>query len=223
MEMVIDNGRFIASELGNITQMLEEHFRFALSANKIVANALPEWLCENKSISEEDLKKTTEFEEKADEMKRQILLELAKASTLMQREDLSRLVHYTDKLVDGAEIACHHLDAVIKSSWKPDGELKELIKTLGELVIDEIKEAREAVRFLSINMENSMKKVDEICVYEKKIDVLMREIVTLLYPSEIEVGTLLRFRDFLNMMEDIANFGEDVAITIRSLSLTLNT
>ncbi len=221
--MVIDNGRFMASELGNITQMLEEHFRFALSSNKIVANALPAWLCENKSISEEDLRKTTETEEKADDLKRQILTELAKANALLQREDLVRLVHYTDKLVDGAEIACHHLDAVIKSSWVPTGELKEKIKKLGELLIDEITEAREAVRFLSINMENSMKKADSICVIEKQIDVLMREIVTLLYPASIDVGTLLRFRDFLNMMEDIANFCEDVAITIRSLSLTLHT
>ncbi len=221
--MVIDNGRFMASELGNITQMLEEHFRFALSANKIIANALLDWLCENKPISVDDVKKTTEYEEKADDLKRQILIELAKANALMQREDLVRLVHYTDKLIDGAEIACHHLDAVIKSSWAPTGELKDKIKHLGELLMDEIKEAREAVRFLSINMENSMKKADQICVIEKQIDVLMREIVTLLYPAGIDVGILLRFRDFLNMMEDIANFCEDVAITIRSLSLTLNT
>lgn len=221
--MVIDNGRFMASELGNITQMLEEHFRFALSSNKIVANALPEWLCENKSIAEEELKRTTEYEEKADDLKRQILIELAKANALMQREDLVRLVHYTDKLVDGAEIACHHLDAVIRTSWMPTGDLKERIKRLGELLMDEIKEAREAVRFLSINMENSMKKADEICVIEKQIDVLMREIVALLYPSAMDIGILLRFRDFLNVMEDIANFCEDVAITIRSLSLTLNT
>ena len=221
--MVIDNGRFMASELGNITQMLEEHFRFALSANKIVASALPDWLCENKPVCEEDLQKTTEIEEKADELKRQILTELAKANALMQREDLVRLVHYTDKLVDGAEIACHHLAAVVASSWAPTGELKEKIKQLGELLMDEITEAREAVRFLSINMENSMKKADQICVLEKKIDVLMREIFTLLYPLGIDIAILLRFRDFLNMMEDIANFCEDVAITIRSLSLTLNT
>ncbi|MFW9918742.1 MAG: DUF47 domain-containing protein [Candidatus Thorarchaeota archaeon] len=221
--MVIDNGRFMASELGNITQMLEEHFRIALSSNRIVASALPDWLCENKPISPDDLKKTTEYEERADELKRHILTELAKANALLQREDLVRLVHYTDKLVDGAEIACHHLDSVIKSSWTPSGELKEMIKKLGELLMDEIKEAREAVRFLSINMENSMKKADEICVIEKQIDVLMREIVSFLYPLGIDIGILLRFRDFLNMMEDIANFCEDVAITIRSLSLTLNT
>ncbi len=221
--MVIDNSRFLTSELGNITQMLEEHFRIALAANKIIAKALPDWLCDNKPMSTEDLKKVTELEEKADEVKRHITLELAKAHTLMQREDLLRLVHYTDKLVDGAEIACNHLDAVIKSSWTPTGELKDLIERLGKLVIDEIKEAREAVRFLSINMENSMKKVDEICSLEKEIDILIREIVTILYPSGLDIGILLRFRDFMNMMEDIANFGEDVAITIRSLSLTLNT
>ncbi len=221
--MVLDNGRYMASELSNITLMLEEHFRFALSSNKIVASALNDWLCEKKIISDEDLKKTTENEEKADQLKLQTLHELAEAHSLLQREDLLRLAHYTDKLIDGAEIACHHLAAVTQSSWAPEGELKEKIELLGQLVMDEITEAREAVRFLSINVENSMKKADDTCVIEKKIDVLMREIVTLLYTSNIDIGILLRFRDFLNMMEDIANFGEDVAITLRSLSLTIHT
>lgn len=72
-------------------------------------------------------------------------------------------------------------------------------------------------------METSMKKADDICTIEKKIDVLMRDTFSELYPADIERGTLLRFRDFLNMMEDMANFSEDAAITIRSLSLTLNT
>jgi uncharacterized protein Yka (UPF0111/DUF47 family) len=71
-------------------------------------------------------------------------------------------------------------------------------------------------------MEESMKRADAICALEKKIDVLQRDIVSLLYPAEIPVAILLRFRDFINMMEDIANFGEDAAITIRTLSLTLN-
>ena len=41
--MVLDNDRFLKSELSNITQMLEEHFRVALSASKMVANAVTDW------------------------------------------------------------------------------------------------------------------------------------------------------------------------------------
>ena len=102
--MVIDNGRFLTSELSNIAQMLEEHFRSAMSAIRIMMNGLTEWLDSNKAIDPTELKKITEMEEKGDELKRQILIELAKANSLMQREDLLRLVHYNDKLVDGAEI-----------------------------------------------------------------------------------------------------------------------
>ena len=58
---------------------------------------------------------------------------------------------------------------------------------------------------------------------EKEIDVLQRKIVTLLYPLKIDLAVLLRFRDFINTMEEIANLSEDAAITIRGLSLTLNT
>jgi hypothetical protein len=39
---------------------------------------------------------------------------------------------------------------------------------------------------------------------------------------QIPLAVLLRFRDFINMVEDMANFSEDAAIVIRSLSLTLN-
>ena len=219
--MVLDNDKFLTSELSNITQMLEEHFRAALSASKMVANAVTDWLDGKGSISKEDLEKVTSLEEKGDDLKRTILNELAKAHTLMQREDLLRLVHYNDKLADGAEWCLYHLAAII-DNWTPEGVLKEKIGELSKLVMEEITQQREAVRFLSINMEESMKKADAICALEKKIDALQRDIVSLLYPADIPVAILLRFRDFINMMEDIANFGEDAAITIRTLSLTLN-
>lgn len=219
--MVLDNDRFLNSELSNITQMLEEHFRQSLSASKMVANAVADWLDGKGSITKEDLEKVTALEEKGNDLKRAILNELAKAQALMQREDLLRLVHYNDKLADGAEWCMYHLEA-ISGKWTPDSELKEKISELSKLVIEEITQQREAVRFLSINMEESIKRADAICALEKKIDVLQRDIVSLLYPADIPVAILLRFRDFINMMEDIANFGEDAAITIRTLSLTLN-
>ncbi|MHA1902831.1 MAG: DUF47 domain-containing protein [Candidatus Thorarchaeota archaeon] len=220
--MVLDNGRFLNSGVGNITHLLDEHFRIALSANKVVSAAIIEWLDESKPVSEESKKKTTSLEEKGDDLKRAIINELAKANSLMQREDLLRLVHYNDKLIDGAEIACYHLAAVSKD-WIPEGALKDKVAELGKMVIDTVTQQREAVRFLSINMEESIKRAEEICKIEKKIDILQREIVSILYPSEIELAILLRFSDFLNVMEEIANLSEDAAITIRSLSLTLNT
>jgi len=201
--------------------MLEEHFRAALSASKMVANAVVDWLDGKNSISQEDLEKVTALEEKGDDLKRTILNELAKAHALMQREDLLRLVHYNDKLADGAEWCMHHL-AAIADKWTPEGELKDKVRELSETVMEEITQQREAVRFLSINMVESMKRADAICALEKKIDVIQRDIVSLVYPAQIPIGVLLRFRDFINMMEDIANFGEDAAITIRTLSLTLN-
>ena len=219
--MVLDNDRFLNSELSNITQMIEEHFRQSLSASKMVNSAVTDWLAGEGSITKEDLEKVTALEEKGDDLKRAILNELAKAQALMQREDLLRLVHYNDKLADGAEWCMYHLEAII-DHWTPEGVLKEKIGELSELVMEEITQQREAVRFLSINMEKSMERADAICALEKKIDALQRDIVSLLYPADIPVAILLRFRDFINMMEDIANFGEDAAITIRTLSLTLN-
>ncbi|MGY5877089.1 MAG: DUF47 family protein [Candidatus Thorarchaeota archaeon] len=220
--MVFDDKRYQSQELANVAQMLEEHFRVALNANKIVTNALFAWLEENKAVAPEDLAKITSLEEKGDSLKRQLLNHLAKASTLMQREDLLRLLHYNDKLIDGAEIACYHLASVI-NSWTPEGELKEKLLVLGKAMIDIISEQREAVRFLSINIENSIEKADAICRIEKQIDILQREIIEILYPADIKIATLLRFRDFLNVLEDIANISEDAAIVIRGLSLTLNT
>ena len=220
--MVLDNGRFMTSELGNITQMLDEHFRAAVSANKIVTIAVANWLEGKNSIDKEDLDKITALEEKGDVLKRTILNELAKANTLMQREALLKLVHYNDKGIDGAEIACYHLAAVV-GEWTPKGELKEKISKFGELMESQVSEQREAVRFLSINMDKSKTRADEICRLEKEIDVVQREIVSLLYPLEIPLAVMLRFRDFINILEDMANFSEDAALVIRTLSLTLNT
>jgi len=220
--MVLDNGRYMSSELANITKMLEEHMRAALSANKMIHSAMIDWLQEGKAIESADLDKVTKLEEKGDDTKRAILDELSKANSLMQREDLLRLVQYNDKLLDGAEIALYHLAAVIPS-WNPDGGLKEKLSLYCKLFIDQVTTQREAVRFLSINIEESIKKADEICRLEKEIDILQRDIVSILYSLDIEITVLLRFRDFINMMEEISNFSEDAANTIRGLSLTLNT
>ncbi len=220
--MVLDNGRFMSSELGNITQMLDEHYRAAVSAYKIVINAMTDWLEGKKAIDKEELQKITELEVKGDVLKRTILNELAEASTLMQRDDLLKLVHYNDKGIDGSEIACYHLAAVV-GKWVPEGDLKEKVTKLSELIDSQVSQQREAVRFLSINMETSMKHADEICRLEKEIDAVMRDIVTDLYSLEIPLAVLLRFRDFINMLEDMANFSEDAALVIRTLSLTLNT
>jgi predicted phosphate transport protein (TIGR00153 family) len=202
--------------------MLEEHFRVAVSANKIVVNSISDWLEGKTSIDKEELDKITALEEKGDALKRSILNELAKANSLMQREDLLKLVHYNDKLIDGAEIACYHLAAVV-NQWIPNGGLKEKIAQLGNLMSSQITEQREAVRFLSINMEESMKRADQICKLEKEIDVIQRAILSILYPLDIPMAVTLRFRDFINMLEDMANFSEDAALVIRTLSLTLNT
>ncbi|MGQ4870722.1 MAG: DUF47 domain-containing protein [Candidatus Thorarchaeota archaeon] len=220
--MVLDNGRFITSELANVTKMLDEHFRVALSATKIVAGAIADWLESGKTLSAEELEKVTHLEEKGDDLKRAILNELASATTLMQREDLLRLVHYNDKLVDGAEIACYHL-AAFMSSWNPEGVLKEKIGDLGEKYLEIVTHQREAVRFLSLDIEKSLAKTYDICNLEKQIDVLMRDIWAALYPSNLPLATILRVRDFVNMLEEVSNFAEDAANTIRGLSLTLNT
>lgn len=220
--MVLDNGRFLRSELNNITQMVEEHLRTTMSAYKLVANAITAWIEGDPSINDDDLKRVTEIEEKADSLKSAIIHELAKANTLMQREDLLRLVHYHDKIADGSEWCLFHLKHIVPT-WAPSGELREEISKCVKLLTSEITQQREAVRFLSMNMEESMKRADEVCRLEKEIDSVFRTIVTLLYPADIPLPVLLRVRDLLNMLEDIANFGEDAAITIRTLSLTLNT
>ncbi len=220
--LVLDNGRFITGELANVTQMLDEHFRIALSATKIVANAIAEWIEGGATLTDEELTKITNLEEKGNELKRAILNELASANTLLQREDLLRLVHYNDKLIDAAEIACYHL-AAFMGSWSPEGLLREKIFTLGTQYLDIVTQQREAVRFLSLDMEKSLAKTYDICNLEKSIDVLMRDIWALLYPMELPLEIILRVRDFVNALEEASNFAEDASNTIRGLSLTLNT
>ncbi len=220
--MVLDNGRFMTSELANVTHLLDEHFRVALSATKVVAAAITDWLESGKVISEEALKKVTLLEEKGDELKAAILNELASAATLMQREDLLRLVHYNDKLVDGAEIACYHLAAFV-GQWSPEGALRDSLAELGEKYLEIVTQQREAVRYLSLDMEKSLAKTYDICNLEKQIDILVRSIWSHLYPSDLPVAIILRVRDFVNQVEEVSNFAEDAANTIRGLSLTLNT
>ncbi len=220
--MVLDNGRFLTSELANVTQMIDEHFRIAFSSTKMVYSAITQWIDEGKVVSNDDLEKITHLEEKGNELKRAILNELARANALLQREDLLRLVHYNDKLIDASEIACYHL-AAFMGSWKPEGVLRDKISELGERYLEIVTLQREAIRFLSLDMEKALAKTQDICDVEKAIDVLIRDIWGLLYPMELPLSTILHVRDFVNAIEEGSNFAEDASNTIRALSLTLNT
>ncbi len=219
--MVLDEKRFLTQELANITQMIEEHIRIALSANRIVANSVTSWLESNQAVSEDVLNQVTALEEKGNEMKQLILTELAKANTMMHREDLLRLVFLQDKLIDCAEIACHHMVA-ISESWTPQGDLGEYLKEIATQVLSIVTQQRDAVRFLSLNLQTALKYTNEICTIEKHIDTIQRKILAILYTSDFEVGKILRVRDLINTLEELSNFSEDAANTIRGLSLTLN-
>jgi uncharacterized protein Yka (UPF0111/DUF47 family) len=106
--------------------------------------------------------------------------------------------------------------------WIPEDDLKAKVAQLGQSILNIVTESREAVRFLSINIQNSLAKTNEVCRIEKEVDVLMRDVLALLYPSPVPMPTMLRMRDFVNTLEEVSNLCEDVANTIRGISLTLN-
>lgn len=201
--------------------MIDEHFRLALSSTKVLVGAVLAWLDSGAVIGSGDLSTVTDYEEKGNEIKCQILDALAAAHSLMQREDLLRLVNLNDKILDGAEIACYHLEGFMRD-WIPSDKLKDKVDELIHTYLNLVTESREAVRFLSINIETAMNKATEVCRLEKVIDSLMRDVWSLLYPSPIPLATMLRMRDFVNTLEEVSNFCEDIANTIRGISLTLN-
>ncbi len=217
VKVAYDESKYRSSETTKIMELIKEHSRYSIQAVRELVQMLDEWIHNGKKI-EEHLKKLTDLEEKGNRLKMQILVDLSKAAGLMLREDFMRGVLNNDKLIDGAEIAGYNL-SLIMNIWVPTGDFAEKMIAYGDILLKEVTKLREAIIMLTTNNDKAIELSEDVRNMEKQLDIMLRDLLQVIYTMDIPIKVLMQFKDFINAMEEIANYTEESAENVLMLAL----
>ncbi len=199
----------------------QDHVRLVLTAIKEFSLLVDEWV--NKGIDEakERIGRISELEQEANSIKWSLLNQLSQSTTLLQREDLMRLVMSVDRIADNVEGAGFRVIAL--GTQVPPDNVCDGIKTMVDLLVKSAERLRESIFVLSQNADratNVTKKVDEA---EEEVDVIQRQLIQENYDAIKDVKLLLKTNALIYEIEDTTDRIKDAADAVRLLSMVLHT
>jgi len=215
--MSIDNEYENARQEMNALDNLQDYMRIVFSAIKELSVMLDEWFTGKTESLDKRLEKLTELESKAEELKRIILDKISEAEAMMHREDLMRLVMSVDEIVDVTEGTGYRLKAV--SNWNPAPEAKKILQEMMNKVIEIMSSLKTVIFILTQNAEQAIKGTEKISSIERDIDKIRRRIIDHVYSLDLDFRLVLRIRDLVNHIEEIADLTERVADSARIIGV----
>ncbi len=197
---------------------MQDFMRLVFSTIKELGLMLDDWVDKKADSLDKRLKKLTELESKAEDLKRTILDKLSEAEGLLHRGDLMNLVMRIDEIVDMAEGAGYRIKSV--SDWKMDSETKDLLQNMMAKVLEIMNTLKKVIFILTQNAEKAIKETENISKIERIIDRCRRKLMDHLYSLDLDFRITLKMRDLINRIEEIADLAEGVADSARIIGVT---
>ena len=168
-------------------------------------------------------KEVSRKEREADEIKEKILDDLSKGMFHpINRDEIIRLVLTADDIATNAEATTRRLKFI--SPREIGSKLKNVLKELSDILLDEAKLLSKASTALSKKPKEAMEFADKVERLEEKIDDFRMEAVM---PAAIaccnrskKTGLCLMLKDVIDHMEAVADRCEDVADVIRVVAIS---
>ncbi|WXG40907.1 MAG: DUF47 family protein [Candidatus Freyarchaeum deiterrae] len=200
-----------------VLEIIQDHIRKILSAVKELAPFLEAWLNENENEMDELLSKISQSEKEADEIKLTLLDELSVAATLIQREDMMRLVLTADEIADYAEGTAFRLKGL--KNWKPEGYLTEDLRNLVNTMINAVETLRESIFTIVEDAQRAQKVAEEVDKIERFMDQIHRATEQSLFELDIDYKTLIRLLNIVTSLEDAVDTAGKAADAVRIIAV----
>ncbi|MHA1300548.1 MAG: DUF47 domain-containing protein [Candidatus Helarchaeota archaeon] len=208
-----DNARQEMKALDN----MQDYMRIVFSAIKELSVMLDEWFGKKTKSLDKKLSKLTELESKAEDLKRIILDELSEAEAMLHREDFMRLVMSIDEIVDVTEGTGYRIKSV--SDWEPDPRTREILQEMMNKVIEIMNSLKTVLFILTQNAEQAIKGTEKISSIERDIDNIRRKLIDHIYSLDLDFKLVLKMRDLINHIEELADLTERVADSARIIGV----
>ena len=200
-----------------VLEIFQDHTRKVQDAVQTLHLMVSEWVEKKESDMDDNVATIVKHEKDADDLKRMIFDMLSQATTLLQREDLMHLVTIVDQIIDQVEGSAHIL--VTLKDFPTTKSIRKRIEKLLEPVNHIVREMRETVRILPVNMSKAVDVSHHIDDVEREIDSMQRETRRYLLKTIKTTAPLLLTLDLVEHLETIADLCEDVADAIRIFAL----
>jgi predicted phosphate transport protein (TIGR00153 family) len=195
----------------------QDHCRKIVSAVKELSLLYDDWVEGDYKGAEERLNRVSRIEGEANKLKHELLEQLSKATTMVNREDLMRLALVVDEIADVAEGTGFRILDI--QDWEPDANFKKEMQSLVEKLISATEKLRLSIFMLSQNPSKSLEFADEVDAIEKDADLIQRRVGHSLYASKLEPKTLIMLKELIAHFEEMADTAERAADAIRIVAM----
>jgi predicted phosphate transport protein (TIGR00153 family) len=206
-----------ASSEQKAIDIAQDHCRKIVSAVKELSLLYDDWVEGNYKGAEERLNRVSRIEGDANKLKRELLEQLSKTTTMVNREDLMRLALVIDEIADVAEGTGFRILTI--QDWRPDANFRKEMQALVEKLINATEKLRLSIFMLSQNPSKSLEFADEVDSIEKDADQIQRRVGHSLYASELEPKTLIMLKELIAHFEEMADTAERAADAIRIVAM----
>ncbi|MEK5036788.1 DUF47 domain-containing protein [Sporosarcina sp. FSL K6-3457] len=157
--------------------------------------------------------KLKNYETEGDTLIHELITKLNKSfMTPIEREDILQLAIKMDDILDGIEQFAAHLEMFSLT------DIDEYVQKFMENIVKSTDEIVLAMQLLSKRKLEAMRvHAVQIKEYERICDEVLRTSIKQLFIREKDPIRIIQFKDIYEQLEDIADYGQDVANTIETI------
>ena len=202
--------------------MVQDHLEMTQSAvqelYRMVCTA-----CEGPKEKDEYYKKISEYEMKADQLRRDMIVKLTERNVFPdEREDLMELVRAVDWVADWAREAGRIL-IIVPFENAPD-EMKQSAQDISKACINAVTLLAKSIEVLQEDRMKAIELADEVEMIEEDIDDLYsvaREHLANLDFKGFSMGNLILINEFFDALETVADWCENTVDIVRAIAVRL--
>ncbi len=209
---------FLWRKQEKVEQMLERYFKQTDACFKMFEKAFSTFLEMGLGAKfDSELKSTQDFESAADDMRREIEHTLyGKALLPDSRGDLLGLLESFDRIPGIAEnvlwvLSCQRMKIPV--------DMQPLLKSLADVNLQAYYLTRKAVDNLMNNPRVTLHTTKAVEKKESESDDLEREIICMLFDSDMETGSKILYRDLVLLIGNISDLAETTADRISIIAI----
>jgi predicted phosphate transport protein (TIGR00153 family) len=198
----------------------QDHSRVIVTTVKELGLLIEDWIKGEMAEVEKRHTKIAQFEKDANEIKWNMLDLLSNATTLLQREDIMRLVTEIDMIADNAEAVAYKiaLSGKLELPKQIESELKKMMDT----VLKSMEKLRESIIMLDQNLGKVAEVSKEVDKIEEETDSIHRGLVKVILDKIDDYKKMIKIYNIIEQLEETSDRIKASADNVRILSMTIH-
>lgn len=197
----------------------QDHARVIASAVRELRMLIDDWIKGNKSGVQDRHNKISKYEKEANFIKWSLLDELSSAATLIQREDLMRLVMQTDMIADNVEAVAYKIS--LSGNMKLPAKIVEDFKKMMDTVVLTMDKLRECILALDQNIDKAAQISKQVDETEEQTDSLHRGLMKDILDEISDYKQMYKISNIIEQLEETSDQIKASADNARILSMYL--